>query len=624
MTPKEFTGAFYGVNGDLFTNFHARGDASWFNERDARQLMLIARLRPGVTRTQAQAEMTSLSAQLASAFPKEDKGRTAIVTRATLLPPDAISDVEWITAVLMVLVLLVLLIACANVANLLLAAAVGRRHEAAIKLALGAQRSRLIRDFLKESLLLCVIGGAIGYGIAAAIVARFSDFTVVFPMWGAFSFGAPLRLDGAVAGFTLALIAVSTLATGLAPALYASSPAIAQVLGSEVVIGGARKSFRRNALVVVQVAICTLVLVGMGLCQRNLYNKRHADPGFAARNLVALSVYLEAEGYNDEAHGREFHETLRRTASALPGVESVTLAWDLPLFGSSAVPVRLPDQVKTVSISHTVVDPNYFATFRIPLLAGRAFNASDLAKGPPVAVINHKMAETFWPGKNAVGKTLMAGNPARQFTVVGIAADGKYEDIDEPTKPFLYYALSQNYRGGIFVITRTTGDPNIWVGPFAKAMRGLGLNVMVQPVTFQQWTELGLIGDRIAAIGVAILSALGLVLAVLGLAAAISYSVGQRKKELGIRVALGARRWQLQRMILRETAFVAGVGVAIGLLLGVSLTIVFQSQLYGIGAVEWTVLVPVSAAMLGLSLLVAYLSARPWLTVDPMVAVRHA
>ncbi len=624
VTAKEFTGGLYGINGDLFTNLENQGQDSWFTERDERPLVLIARLKPGVRRSQAQAEMTALSGQLASAFPKEDKGRSAVVTRATLLPPDAIPDLEWMTAILMALVLLVLLIACANVANLLLAAAVGRRQEAAIKLALGAQRGRLIREFLKESALLCVAGGALGYGLAAVVAAHFANFTLVFPMWGSVSFAAPLHLDGAVAVFTLALIAIATIATGLAPALYASSPQIAQVLTSEIVIGGARKSFRRNALVVTQVSVCTLVLVGMGLCQRNLYNLRHADPGFSARNLVALNVFAEAEGYNEEARGRELHETLRRAAAALPGVESVTLAWDLPLFGYSQLPVQLPDSSKTLSVAHTVVDSAYFATFGIRLLAGRAFNASDIEKGQPVAVVNHKMAQDFWPGKDPVGKTLMAGKPAHQVLVVGVAADGKYDDIDEPTQPFLYYPLSQNYRGGVSVIARTKGDPKLWVGSFAKAMRGLGLKVMVQPVTFEQWSEFSLLGQRIIAWGVAILSALGLLLAVLGLAGAISYSVGQRKKELGIRVALGARRWQLLRMVLRETALVAGSGVAIGILLGIAATVGFRSQLYGIAPVEWTVLAPIATAMLALSLLIAYLSARPWLSVDPMEAVRHA
>ncbi|MEO7142251.1 MAG: ABC transporter permease [Bryobacteraceae bacterium] len=624
VAPKNFMGAFYGVNGDLFTTLREwDSNTSWITQRGARRFVLIARLKAGITRRQAQAEMTGLSGQLASAFPKEDKDRAAVVTRATLLPPDAIPDAELMSAILMALVLLVLLIACANVANLLLAVAVGRRQEAAIKLALGAPRGRLIREFLKESSILCAASGVLGYGIAAVAIARYSDFTIAFPMFGAFSFGLALRLDLTVVAATLLMMLVACLATGVAPAVYASSPGLAQILSGEIVVGGTRKAAGRNALIITEIAICTLVLVGMGLCQRSLYNLRHVDPGFSARNLVAVTVYLESEGYS-AARGKPMYQTLRRTVSALPGVESVSLAWDLPLFGASEVPVRLSDTVKPVSIAHTVVDADYFATFGVRMLAGRVFNSTDREGGPEVVVINRKMADMFWPGKDPLGRTVVAGDPARKFTVVGVAVDGKYEDLDEPARPFMYYALSQHYRGGINVIARTSGDPRIWVQPFAQALRGLGLHIMIQPVTLEGWMNLTLLSERITAGCVAAVSALGLLLAIIGLFGAISYSISERRKELGIRVALGARPWQLLKMVLHQTLFVAGAGIAIGILLGVVGAVLFRSQFYGIGAVEWTVLVPVGGAMMALSLVIAYFSARPWIAINPMEAVRHA
>jgi macrolide transport system ATP-binding/permease protein len=624
IAPKYFTGSFYGVDGDLFTGLgELDGNSGWFRERGARRLFLTARLKPGITRRQASAEMAALSGQLASAYPREDKDRAAVVTRATLLPPDVIPTAQLMSAILMALVVLVILIACANVANLLLAIAVARRQEAAIKLALGASRGRLIREFLRESTILCAVSGVLGYCMAAAAIARYSDLSIAFPMFGTFSFGLDLRLDATVAVFAFVLALIASLATGLAPALYASSPGLAQILGGESVIGGTGKGVRRNALLIVQIATCTLVLVGMGLCQRNLYNLRHADPGFSARNLVAVTVYLEGEGYS-VARGKEFYETLRRTAAGLAGVESVSLALDLPLFGASEVPVQLPDSVKTAPIAHTVVDGNYFATFGIRMLAGRAFTSQDREGGPEVAVINHKMADMFWPGQDPLGRIVVAGDPPRRLTVVGVVADGKYLDLDEPARPFLYYALSQHYQAGVNVIARTTGDPRIWIEPFARALRALGLKIMIQPVTFQGWMNLTLLTRRIAAGCVAALSGLGLLLAIIGLFGAISYSVSERKKELGIRIALGARPWQLQQMVLRQTLFIAGAGVGVGSLLGVAGTIVFRSQLYGISAVEWTVLLPVGVAMLALSLLIAYFSAKPWITTNPMEAVRHA
>jgi predicted permease len=624
VTPKEFTGSFYGINGDLLTSLVKNGNnADWFAERESRQLVLTARLKPGATRQQAQVEMAALAGQLATAFPKEDKGRTAVVTRATLLPPEAVATAELALGILVGVVLLVLLIACANVANLLLAVAVGRRQEAAIKLALGAPRGRLIREFLRESAILCFVSAVLGSAIATLAVARFANFTVILPIVGEYSFGIVLKLDATVAAFTLGLMLIAILATGIAPALYASSPAVSQILSGELVVGGTRKNLRRNILVIVQVAVCTLVLVGMGLCERNLYNMRHIDPGFSARNLIAMGVYPTIDNPT-EAQGKEIQENIRRTVAALPGVRAASLSRDLPLVGSSQVSVQFPDGNK-VLISHNIVDADYFSTLGIRVLAGRVFDSRDRENNSPDSiVINRKMADQFWPGRDPVGQSVTAGEPPRKAIVVGIVANGKYEDLDEPPRPFFYYALSQHYQGGVNLIARTTGDPRRWIDPLNKTGRALGLVSLAPPSTFDSWMDLTLFGERYSAGFAAGLSGLGLLLAVIGLYGAISYSVSERKKELGIRVALGAGKAQLLTMILRQTLVIAGSGVVIGLLLGVGATILVRSQFYNIAAVEWSVLVPVGVAMLGISLLVALFSARPWIAVNPMDAVRHA
>ncbi|MGA3186343.1 MAG: ADOP family duplicated permease [Bryobacteraceae bacterium] len=623
VLPKEFAGAIYGVNGDLLVPLsESNYSAASRGQRDSRRLVLTARLKPGIGKPQAQAEISALAGQLATAYPADDKDRTAVVTRATLLPPESIPTAELVTGILMAVVLLVLLIACANVANLLLAVAVGRRQEAAIKLALGASRRRLIGEFLKESAILCAASAALGYVIAAVAIARFSSFNMMLPEVGSFSFGLHLRLDATVAIFTIALMGIAILATGLAPALYASSPALAQVLSGELAVGGTRKNVRRNILVILQVAICTLVLIGMGLCQRSLYNLRHSDPGFAARNLVAAQIYLAGETYS-EARGKEFYGVLRRQVSALPGVESVALSSDLPLLGSSVERVQFPDGGKQTGVGHSVVDSDYFGTMGIGVLAGRVFDSRDREGGPEAVVINRKMADTFWPGRDAVGQAITVEEPTRKAIVVGIVKDGKYDDVDEAPQPFMYYALSQHYIGGFNIIVRTAGDPHLWVAPLTQTLRALDLPVL-EPVTFDGWMNFSLVTQRITAGCVAGLSALGLLLAVIGLFGAISYSVSERRKELGIRVALGARPGQLMKMVLRQTLMVAGTGIVIGVLLGVGATMVLRSQFYEIGAVEWTVLAPVSAAMLAVALLVAYLSAKPWITINPMEAVRHA
>jgi predicted permease len=631
VTPQDFTGSLYGLNGDLLKPLPEAFNPSWYTNRGARRLVLLARLKPGITKKQAQADMTTLSSQLASAYPAEDKGVKTFVTRATLLPPDTLPTVEFIIGILMGLVLLVLLIACANVANLLLAVAVGRRPEAAIKLALGAQRGRLIREFFRESAVICGASGLIAYLTASALIARFPNISVSFPMSGTYSAGLNLHLDTTVAAFTLGLLTLATVVTGIAPALYASSPHLAEILSGEIAVGGTRKGIRRNVLVIAEVAVCTLVLIGTGLCLRSLYNLRHTDTGFSARNLVAASVFpppVNADKHEESPSDDRIKQNQRKVRdgiAAVPGVEAVTLATDLPLFGYSEIPVLQPGSDQKMPVFHTMVDDDYFSTLGIPILAGRSFDPSDREDGPDSIVINRKMAETFWPGQDAIGKSLMAGNAARKAVVIGMTGDGKYGQLDESTRPIMYYSLSQRFQRDVVIIAKTRDNPQLWVEPIDQTLRALGEpRVFGPPVTFDSWLNFGLIMHRITAGGVGALSALGLLLAVLGLFGAISYSVSERKKELGIRVALGATSRDLVKMVLIQTLRTTAIGVGIGIALGVTATAMLRSQFYGISPVEWTVILPVSAGMIGVSLLVAYLSALPWIAVDAMEAVRHA
>lgn len=619
VASKEFTGSFFGFNGDMLTSLPRTEP---FTKRDQHPLILVARLKPGISRRQAQADMATLSSQLASAFPKDDKDTAAVVTRATLIPSSD-PTIQAAFGILLGFVLLVLLVACANVANLLLAVAVGRRQEAAIKLSIGASRARVIREFLQETALISVASVAIGFAVAWSLMRRFSNISVELPMMGAYSVGFTLRIDAVVVGATFGLMCIAILGTGLAPALYASRPDLAQMLGGEIVVGGTRKNARRSALVIVQVAVCTLVLVGMGLCQRSLYNLRHTDPGFSQRNLVATTLYPQDNP--TEQRGKENQARALSTIRGLAGVESVTLVSALPLsLGFSEAPVKLPDGDKKISVGQAVVDADYFRTLGIRTVAGRVFDSGDREKGPEVVVINHTMAEQFWPSRDPLGQVVLTGDTPRTATVVGVVADGKYESFDEAPRPMLYFALSQHYQPTIVIAARTKGDPSLWVEPVDKAIKAIGIELPFRPVTYESWTDFILLGERISAAGVAGLSALGMLLAVVGLFGAISYSVSERKKEMGIRVALGALPRQLLLMILRETWRTTGIGISIGLLLGVGVTMLLRSQFYGVSSVEWTVLAPVAVAMLAISALVALLCARSWITIDPMEAVRHA
>lgn len=626
VTPPDFTGAFYGLNGDVFIPLaSADKDEFWFNKRDARSLFLIGRLKSNVTLRQAQAELSTLAAQLASSYPKEDKNHTAVARRATLLAPNQIDDAEVLVSVVVALVILVLLIACANIANLLLALAVGRRQEAAIKLALGAQRGRLIREFLAESAAICILSGSAGFLIASFVV-RHSNVTLTVPMAGTYSLVPSLRLDATVAALTLVLVFIAVAATGLAPALYASSPALSQVLSGEIVVGGTKKNLRRNVLVVVQVAVCTLVLLGMGLCERSLYNLRHTDPGFDSRNLVAMSVYEAAQKNFSKEQRKELFERLRQAVSGLPGVQSVSLAADLPVStGYAEISVRISELTGKLAAKQTVVDSEYFRTFAIHLISGRLFDSRDRENTEPVAVINKALADKLWPRENPLGKTFVGGGDhGAMLTVVGIVPTGRYDGLDEPDQPVVYLPLSQSDRSAINVVALTAGDPKLWIEPLRNTIRALGAGRGFYPMTLNEWMNFGLFEQRAMAVCMAVLGISGLLLAMLGLCAAISYSVSERKKELGIRVALGAGRGQLVRMVLRQTSHVVGAGIAAGALCSVPATLMARTYFYGIGPIEWSVLIPVSAGMLALSLLIAYFSARPWLNADAMEAVRHA
>jgi predicted permease len=633
VAPQNFPGTVFGFASDVFitlaTAVDIFQDPGSLTDRTQRGLLLVARLQRNVTQLQARAELQTMAGQLASAFPQADKDRVAVFTNISVLPPDSRSTAALISGVLILIVLLVLLIACANVANLLLGLAAGRRQEVLIRVALGATRGRLLRQLLTETAILCAASGIAGFLIAMVPLVKLSHFNATLPVLGAFELAANFRADGTVLAMTLGLIFIAGLAAGLAPALNSSKPNLAAAMTGEIAVGGTRKGVLRNALVVIQVAVCTLVIVGVGLCLRSLHNLRAVNPGFTARNIAAVMVDMQESGYS-EAQGRKFYEDTRREASQLYGVESFCLAPALPLGGNewSADEVHFTGAVgdgqQHPKIAYSPVDGNYFATLGIPLLSGRTFGPSDSDKSPEVVVINHKMAETYWPGADPVGTQVRVGDGSQMMTIIGVVGDGKYTDLDEPTRPYMYYNLVQHYQTGIALIVRTQGNPRQWLGPLAQTVRKLGAKTVLVPVTLDEWMRFTLFVPILTLEVVSGLGAFALLLAAVGLYGAIFHSVNERKKEIGIRVALGALPSHLLRLFLGQTAIISGLGVLIGLLLGIAATIIFNSQFYGIGPVELRVLIPVALFMLLISTAIAYAAARPWINGSPMDAVRHA
>jgi len=634
VAPREFLSPVFGFGCDLVLNVAHSSDDDLKN-RELRSLMPVGRLKPGAGLAQARAEVRGLWSQLARDFSKADKDRVAAVAPISVYSPEDVKTAQLISAVLIACSLLILLIACANTANLLLALATLRRQEALIKTALGASRGRLIREFLKETGVVCAFGGILGYGLASLALSELSTFDLNLPTMGVIRISADLHPGGLVAVLTVALIAIASLASGLAPALYASKPNLASALTGEIAIGGTRRGWIRGIVVSVQVAVCTLVLAGTGLCWQSLHNLRSVDPGFSARNLVSVMAFPE-NGIKPE-RGLEISGEIRRTMNAMHGVESVALADGLPLGGGDGdhddvhFADRPDDPEKKNIIDFAVVDENYFTTLCIRLLEGRVFRASDAAGSPDVVVINRFMAEKYWPHQSAVGRTIRIVEDSRRpgagskssATIVGVVANGKYDDLDEPIRPYLYHPLAQHFPGVITVIVRTAGDPRQWLQPMVGALNKLDVALPLPPTTMDSWMTLTLFVPILTLGCVSGISILAMLLATAGLFGAISYSVSDRRRELGIRIALGARPGQVMQMIFRQTLWIVGAGIVAGLGLSVVAGMLFSDQFYQVHPVEWTVLAPVGLGMVAICLAIAFAAARKWTQMNPMDAVRH-
>lgn len=634
VAPKSFVGTIFSDLPDLWyplsTNTSTNPQAQdWQADRTNHILSLVGRLKPGVTRPEALADMQMLSKQLAAAYPATNKDRVAQLTETSMLPVDSVSSAKIISAIILAIVALVLFAACSNVANLLLALAGARRHEILVRAAMGATRARLIRELLLDSTLLATGGGMLGFFFAWLGLRQLMQFKPYIPGIGLIPVTIDFRPDWRVAAVTVALVLVAGLATGLVPGLYSCSPNLAGALSGEIAVGGTGKGRIRNALVVIQVAVCTVVLIGVGLCFQSMSNLQHVNLGFSARNVAILTLDLQSNGYS-EAQGRNMYARMRRATTQIYGVESTGLASDLPVSGNGGhyEQVRVEGSTATsqqpASIASVGVDENYFSTLGIPVLAGRVFTAADAAKAPAVIVINYLMAEKYWPGQNPIGKTARIENGNQVVTVVGVVADGKYIDIDEVARPFLYFDLNQRYQAAVYLLARTQGNPHQWLTPMSDALQKLDSQLLFQSLTLDDWMDLTLYASRITLVCTSAFGGLAFILAAVGLYGAVFYSVSERKKELGIRVALGAAPRDLWRMILGQTIVVTAAGVGLGILGGVIASTLVRSQLYGIHPVEWNVFLAVGLTMGVMTVLTAYSAARPWIEADPMESVRHA
>jgi macrolide transport system ATP-binding/permease protein len=628
VAPADFMGSYGGIAQDLWVpitqepQLVAGGDLITTGRYP---VQITGRLKPGVTLARVQAELDVLSRRQAQVDPKLAGWREVAFPLARAQRGFTSSLLPVVEA-LMAVVGVVLVIACLNVANLLLARALARRREITIRLALGAGRGRLVRQMLAESLLLAALGGAAGEGIAA-LAAR--ALPALLPPLGV-PLGFNLAVDSQVLGFTALIAIVTIFVFGLLPAVQASRVETSDALkdDSAAVTTGRRHSALRHGLVVVQLGLSLTSLIAAGLVGKSLLRSLAQPPGFAPDNLLLTSFDLFMGGY-DQQRGSELYRELLDRVRALPGVQSASLTDYAPLGlsgGGNLAPVRVPGHVarpgEDTSFVLDAVGPRYLRTLGIALAAGRDFDAGDRAGARPVAIVNSTFARQFFPAGTAVGRHVEVRGIDRE--VVGVVRDYKYRSLAEDPSPQLLVPFLQDYRAEMILVVRTAGEPLGLLPALRQAVAGLDPGLpLFQTMSFRQRLGSSLFAQRILTELLAALGLLAAVLAAVGLFGVMSYFVGQRPREIGIRMALGARRGEVLWMVLaRGFRLVAG-GIALGFAAAAAAARLLAGLLPGLGSFEPAVFAGVAAGLAAVALLACYLPAWRAASMEPFAALRH-
>ena len=629
VAPASFRGLETGLVPDFWAPIIMQHEIAPGNDllanRNAYWVFLVGRVKPGVTPGQAQAEMSVLTRQLTQAYPRGDKAWDAAISSIVGVAPEFREFVVPFTALLMGVVGLVLLIACANAANLLLAQASGRVREMAIRSALGAERSRLIRQVLTESILLSLAAGGVGFLLAiwsSPLLLRLKPAMLSF-------ITLDLQPDWRVIGFTLFASLLTGFVFGLVPALRSSKVDVVSRLKGESHGGFAKRSLR-GALVVIQVAVCLVLLTSAGLCLRSLLNAQSIDPGFQIDNRLVVSLNVQILGYSED-RGRTFYQQLLDRVRAVPGVRSASLANYLPLgFTRVGVAVAIdghqpPPGSPGIPVGLAAIAPEYFQTMGIPLLRGRDFGPQDSSEGPGVVIINEAMARRFWPGQDPIGRQVTFGVGSRpSFEIVGVVRTGKYHSLRETPEPFMYRPIAQFYSYRTTLIVRTANDPGPMLATAEREIHQLDPNLpVIGAETMRDYMKLPLFPARATGMLLGAFGLLALALAVTGLYGVVAYVVSQRTREIGIRMALGANRAEVLNMVLRQGLVLALAGVTLGVIMSLAVTHVLSKLLYGIHSTDPATYVAVSLVLMSVASLASYVPARRATKVDPMVALRY-
>jgi len=598
----------------------------YLEDRGDGRLFVFGRLKSGVSREQAAGQLNVVAQNLAQEYPRMNEG-----TKMELVPlgiiPMLRNGAIGFAAVMMGAVLLVLLLACTNLANLLLARATERRKEIAIRLALGASRWRLMRQLLTESVLLALAGGALGI-LLALWVTDFATSALMLPI--DFSVLIDLRVDLRVLAFTLVLSIATGVVFGLVPALQATRPDLVPALKDEATLAGFKRSRLRNALVVGQMSLSLLLLICAGLVVRSLRQASTIDAGFQPEGMVAMSIDVGLQGY-DEGRGQAFYQQLTERVASLPEVESVALATKVPLsLSHSTTSVFregqvLPPGAQRPSVYYAQVSPEYFSTLKIPLVEGREFGDADREGVPRVCVINETLARQLFPNESAVGKRVSYGSGEGPYTtVIGVARDGKYVSLGERPHAFIYQSLLQSYNNHATLLARTRRAPAGAIPALRRAVQSLDETLPVYDVkTLTEHMGLSLLPARAAAGLLGSLGVLALALAALGIYGVMSYAVAGRTREIGVRMALGAQGADVLRLVLRQGMTLVLLGVALGLAAAFGATRLLASLLYGVSASDPVTFAVVTLLLATVALIAIIIPARRATKVDPMVALRY-
>jgi predicted permease len=622
VAPPRFDGMNLGTLIEIYTPLPASDD------RRNRGLSLVGRLQPGADLRQAQSQLEAIAARLGQAYPESNRGtlarpdepRPMAVVPHARLHPRFRSEVAMIGATLTVAVGLVLMIACANVAGLLLSRATARAREVGVRFALGASRGRILRQMLTESVVLGIAGGAFGLLFALWTADALPSF---FPAEQASMLDA--RIDWTVIAFTAAIALASGLIFGLAPAFHGMRSSPAGAMRGEAGHGGDSRRLvgARNVLVVSQVALASVLLVSAVLLARSLANAANADPGFSTRHAVVLSIELPSRMSRERALA--YYSALTESVGALPGVDGAAVARLVPVAGGSrrvfAVPGYVPRQGEDMELHINTVDQHYFDVMGIRASAGRVYSGAD-APDAPLVVVNQAFATRYFGRESAIGRRIRAGNT--ELEIIGVVAVDRRSGLQEEPGPIVFMRLGRDFMNRGFLVARTAVDPRAVADSVRRQAMAIDDRVAIfRTVTLEDHLADGVAANRLTATLVAFCGGLAFLLAVVGVYGIVAYAVVRRTREIGVRVALGARPRQVLSLIVREGGRVIGVGIVLGVAAALGATRMLQALLYGISATDLSTFLIVPIAVAAAAMLASCVPAARALRISPVAALRH-